>query len=183
MSNPAWFRYELIWEKPKAIGFLYAKRRPLACHENILVFADGWTTYNPQTTPGSPFDRGYCKSTDVGALKNGACVKASRRRPNTTGDRQPRSVRRFKNADLESGYVKVHDTQKPVALMEYLIHTYTNAGDLVLDNTMGSGTTGVACINTGRRFIGIEKDAEIFAAAQKRIAAARVARENQLIPA
>jgi DNA modification methylase len=168
MSNAAMFRYELIWEKPKPIGFLYAARRPLACHENVLVFADGWTTYNPQKTPGEPFDRGRCRATTVEVLKNGSAVKEHVRKPNVSGDRHPRSVRTFANAefDPDSG---LHPTQKPVALTEYLIKTYTNPGDTVLDNCMGSGTTGVACKNLGRGFIGIERDPAYFQIAQGRI--------------
>lgn len=170
MSNPSLFRYELVWEKPKAIGFLYAKKRPLACHESILVFAQGWTTYNPQKTAGKPYNRGLVKRSDIGLLRNGSHVGDSFG-ASVDGSRYPRSVLLVKNVDFEGK--PVHPTQKPVALMEYLIRTYTLPGQMVLDNCMGSGTTGVACVNTRRKFIGIELDPTYFEIAQRRIAEAR----------
>jgi site-specific DNA-methyltransferase (adenine-specific) len=168
MSNPEMFRYELIWEKSKAIGFLYAKKRPMACHENILVFSRGWTTYNPQKQPGEPYCRGMRKESTVEVLRNGATIKPSFVE-SKDGSRYPRSVHKAKNAEFDG---KFHPTQKPVALMEYLIRTYTNEGDTVLDNCMGSGTTGVASVNTGRKFVGIERDPTYFAIATNRIAEA-----------
>jgi 16S rRNA G966 N2-methylase RsmD len=168
MSNPTWFRYELIWEKAKAIGFLYATKRPMACHENILVFAQGWTAYNPQKSQGEPYCRGMRKTSDVPLLRNGSNVKGSFVQ-SEDGTRYPRSIVQTRNAEWDGRF---HDTQKPIALMAYLIRTYTNEGDTVLDFCTGSGTTGVACVQTGRAFIGIEKDAGYFAVAQKRIAEA-----------
>jgi hypothetical protein len=167
MSNPEWFRYELIFEKTRAIGFLYAKQRPLACHENVIVFAEGWTTYNPQMTPGKPFSRGYCKGFDVEVLHNGSKVKAQKRKDNETGDRLPRSVMTFSNADAEGK--PIHPTQKSVAMMTYLTNTYSNPGETVLDNCFGSGSTGVACVYAKRKFIGIEKDSEYFQKGSARI--------------
>ena len=166
------FKYELIFEKTRAIGFLYAKKRPLACHENVQIFSKGWTKYNPVKTEGIPYSRGKCKEMDVPSLKNGRLVKSHTRKPNKTGERLPRSVLTFKNADSE-GKSK-HPTQKPISLIEYLIKTYSNAQDLVLDFAMGSGTTGVACGNLGRNFIGCDNDTEhgYFQIAQERISQA-----------
>lgn len=167
MSNPDMFRYEWIWEKSKASNFLSAKQQPLKAHENILVFSKKVANYYPQKTQGTPYNRG------TRAAKNRNPVVYSDI-PNydthviksEDGLRYPRSVQYFANSKSEG---KHHPTQKPIALMEYLVRTYTNAGDTVLDNTMGSGTTGVACLNTGRGFIGIEKEKEYFDAAIRRM--------------
>lgn len=158
-SNLGMLRYEWIWEKSKATGHLNAKRQPMKAHENILVFYRHAGTYNPQKTSGEIYKAsgGASKNDNYGSF--GAIREGS-----VDGSRYPRSVIRFTH-ELKP----VHPTQKPVALMEYLIRTYTNEGDMVLDNCMGSGTTGVACINTGRNFIGIEMDAEYFEIAKKRI--------------
>ena len=163
MSNPAMFRYELIWEKSKATGHLDAQRKPMKAHESICVFSTSPTIYNPQKTAGKPYTpHAGKKVTEVyGAVAN------QNHRNDHKGMRFPRSVLYFKTAEQEPGKT-THPTQKPVALMEYLIRTYTNEGETVLDNTMGSGTTGVACINTGRNFIGIERDPEYFKIAQGR---------------
>lgn len=159
MSNPKWFRYEWIWEKSLATGYLNANKNPMKAHENIICFAIGLHTYNPQKTEGKPYvtTRG-----DVGGVIRDKTVGGYVTKNN--GERYPRSVIKI-NSQKET----VHPTQKPVALYEYLIKTYTNEGDTVLDFCMGSGTTGVACMNTGRNFIGIEKDAEYFRIAQERI--------------
>lgn len=152
-------KYEWIWEKDQGTGHLNAKKQPMKCHENILVFYQKQCTYNPQMTEGRP----YKQASGRASQNYGAQVSVV---TENDGFRYPRSVQRFPH-DKD---VKLHPTQKPVALMEYLIRTYTNEGDTVLDNTMGSGTTGVACRNTGRKFIGIERDAGYFEIAQKRIA-------------
>lgn len=159
-SNLAMLKYEWIWEKTKATGHLNAKKQPMKAHENVLVFYGQQATYNPQkTTGGKPYkgSGGASKLDNYGSF-------GTHREENTDGSRYPRSVLLFPSEGST-----VHPTQKPVALMEYLIRTYTNEGDKVLDNTMGSGTTGVAAINTGRKFIGIERDDKYFAIAQKRI--------------
>jgi site-specific DNA-methyltransferase (adenine-specific) len=168
MSNPRWFRYELIWEKQKGSDPLNARRRPLKKHEAILVFAAAGTTiYNPQMTAGDPYiRRGDCRVKS----ENFSAAKATMDRGSADGLRFPTSVLKFPSEGMNVG--NHHPTQKPVALMEYLIRTYTNEGDTVLDNTMGSGTTGVACANTRRKFIGIERDPTYFAIAEKRIAEA-----------
>ena len=155
------FRYEWVWEKNVATGFLNAKKMPLKIHENVLVFYDELPTYNPQFEPGKPY-----KQRRAGRrVDTGENYKKIRARTDTVngGQRYPQTIIKCAR---ETGQ---HPTQKPVALMEYLIRTYTNPGDVVLDNCMGSGTTGVACVNTGRSFIGIEKDPAYFAIASGRI--------------
>lgn len=169
-SNLNAFRYQWVWEKSKASNFLLARKQPLKAHEDVCVFSMGTPPYFPQKTPGKPFK-------GEGRSKKGSKSDVVNDVPNPTfrndnnGDRYPRSVQYFATSESEK-VGALHPTQKPVALMEYLIRTYTNEGDTVLDNTMGSGTTGVACMNTGRDFIGIERDADYFAIAQKRILAA-----------
>lgn len=167
MSNREWFKYEIIWEKHKAIGFLWANKRPNACHENILVFSEGWTTYNPQYEHGKPYCRGHVSphESEANAQSHKIGYHFSE---SIDGSRLPRSVLKIKNADLTDG--RFHPTQKPIALMEYLIRTYSNEGDTILDNAMGSGTTLVACVNTDRNGIGIERDPAYLAIADRRIA-------------
>ena len=161
MSNPKIFKYEWIWEKSKATGYLNSKIMPLVAHENILIFGKRKLIYNPQMTEGKPYNKGKAyRPTDVYGGQISVLVR------NDSGLRYPRTVQYFRTAESEG---KLHPTQKPVALMEYLIKTYTNEGDLVLDNCMGSGTTGVACKNLNRDFIGIELDEKYFKIAQERI--------------
>jgi DNA modification methylase len=157
-SNLEWFRHETIWEKDNGTNFLNLENMPFKVHENILVFSEGQTTYNPQKTPGKPYrvTAGKVFREYLGAQEKGTTTINS-------GDRYPRSVSFFSQ---ERGD---HATQKPVALYEYLIRTYTNPGETVLDLTMGSGTTGVAAIQTGRKFVGIEKEREYFEIAERRI--------------
>lgn len=169
VSNIEELKYEWIWEKPKATGFLNAKLYPLKAHENILVFCDGVHLYNPQKTPGKPYDKGKGKAENG----NGSYGDFGlHQRKNESGDRLPRTVIRFQT-DSGGGNVKkrisYHPTQKPIALLEYMIKTYTNEGMLVLDNTMGSGSTGVACKHTNRMFVGIEKEKKYFDVAIERI--------------
>jgi site-specific DNA-methyltransferase (adenine-specific) len=157
MSNVSNFKYAWVWRKEAGTGLLNAKKQPLRNHEDILVFYRTQPTYNPQWLQGKPYK---CKKGGDTSNYNpsGTVVTVS------DGKRYPLTV-----VDFTRDRDKVHPTQKPVALMEYLIKTYTNPGDTVLDNCMGSGTTGVACVNTGRSFIGIEKDPGYFAIAQSRI--------------
>jgi site-specific DNA-methyltransferase (adenine-specific) len=164
MSNVKMFKYEWIWEKPRASGFLNARKRPLNCHESVLMFYGDHTRYNPQKTDGSKYK---INKNSGGRLSGETKVNSQDFTGKVQEGRFPRSVQTIKNASAEMG---LHPTQKPVALMEYLIKTYTNPGETVLDFTMGSGTTGVACKNLGRAFIGIEMDADYFAAASARIA-------------
>lgn len=156
-SNPKLFRYEWIWDKKRATGFLNANKMPMKRHENILIFYKHLPIYNPQYTEGKPYIRGVrSATTNYGKFNTNYVTK-------NEGTRCPIDILEFYP---QTGF---HPTQKPVALCEYLIKTYTNEGDLVLDNCMGSGTTGVACINTNRNFIGIELNKEYFEIAQKRI--------------
>jgi hypothetical protein len=158
-SNMREFRYSLVWEKNKATGHLNANRMPLRAHEDVCVFASATPAYIPVLGVGVAYSNKHT------AGDSGDCYgKVAESRRDNVATRFPRSVVRFP-VEMRPQ----HPTQKPVALMEYLIRTYTNEGETVLDNTMGSGTTGVACVNTGRNFIGIERDPGYFAIAQARI--------------
>ena len=160
MSNLEMFRYDLIWEKPLATGFLNANRMPLRNHESILVFYNSLPIYNPQKTEGKPYKMvRRSDSTDYGEVKN-----LHQETNNVDGKRFPKSVIKF-SSDKE----KLHPTQKPLALFEYLILTYSDKGALVLDNCMGSGTTAVACLNLNRNFIGIELEQRYVDICNKRI--------------
>lgn len=173
MSRPDLFRYEWIWEKGNATGFLNAKKQPLRAHESALVFYRKQPVYNPQMTSG------HERKTTSRKTVNSECYgKALKLSDYDSTDRYPRSVQFF-SSDKQLG--SFHPTQKPVSLMEYLVRTYTMSGGLVLDNTMGSGTTGVAALRCGRSFIGIESDQIHFATAETRIAAeiARLEEEDQ----
>jgi site-specific DNA-methyltransferase (adenine-specific) len=163
-SNLEMLKYELIWEKSKATGFLNAKKIPLKAHENILIFYKQQPTYNPQMTKGEPYNKGFIKAQNGNGTYGNFDAKL---RLNESGDRFPRSVFYFKTSEAEGKVV--HPTQKPVALFEYLIKTYTNKGETVLDNCIGSGTTAIACKNIGCNFIGIEKGQEYFDLATNRI--------------
>jgi site-specific DNA-methyltransferase (adenine-specific) len=163
-SNLEMLKYELIWEKSKATGFLNAKKIPLKAHENILIFYKQQPTYNPQMTKGEPYNKGFIKAQNGNGTYGNFDAKL---RLNESGDRFPRSVLRFKTSEAEGKVI--HPTQKPVALFEYLIKTYTNKGETVLDNCIGSGTTAIACKNIGCNFIGIEKGQEYFDLATNRI--------------
>lgn len=161
-SNLSMLRYEWIWEKSHPTGHLNAKRAPMKAHENVLVFYDKQPTYNPIKTTGHP-RKAATKRKDATPTYG---VQSFTELGYDSTERYPRSVLKFASDKQRSS---LHPTQKPVGLMEYFINTYTNHGDLVLDNCMGSGTTGVACLNTGRRFIGIELNKDYFEIASKRI--------------
>lgn len=167
MSNIKNYKYDWVWEKSKASNFLLAKKQPLKAHENILVFGKGSVVYYPQKTKGKPFNKGNRKH------NKGIVTEVYNKIPNAgitivneDGLRNPRSVQYFRTAESEG---KFHPTQKPVPLLEYLIKTYTQEEETVLDFTFGSGSTGVACVNTNRKFIGIEKDDRYFEIAKDRI--------------
>ena len=162
VSNLSMLKYEWIWKKESGTGFLNAKKAPLKDHENVLVFYEKLLTYNPQMRTG--FKPYVCKKGGETSNYNpsGTVVTES------NGDRYPLTVIEFKRDKN-----KFHPTQKPVALMEYLVNTYTNEGDTVLDNCMGSGTTGIACNNLNRKFIGIEQDPAYFEIAKERINGSR----------
>lgn len=163
-SNLKMFKYSLCWEKTTATGHLNAKKMPMRAHEDILVFYKRPPTYNPQMTHGHKrktalrVDRGR-KLSDCYGPQNGETSYDST-------SRYPRSVIKTSTDKQKSN---LHPTQKPVALMDWLINTYSNEGDAVLDFCMGSGTTGVSAVNNGRKFIGIELDNGYFETAQNRI--------------
>jgi len=161
-SNLKLFRHEWIWEKPAATGFFNAKKMVLKAHENVLVFYKSLPTYNPQKTTG------HKRKTSKKSLKQSECYGKNFAITNyDSTERYPRSVIKFSSDKQHSN---LHPTQKPVALCEYLIKTYSNKGDLVLDFCMGSGTSGVAAKNLQRDFIGIEQDDIYFGIAELRIA-------------
>lgn len=158
-SNMRGFKYCWVWEKTRFANQMLAKVQPLKIHEDIVVFADGKAPYNPQGLVE------INRTTKQGARvtdNNGGGVRRTEYLQTHTN--YPRSIQRFASEGKT-----IHPTQKPVALMEYLIRTYTNPGDVVLDNCMGSGTTGVACVNTGRNFIGMEMDEGYYQIAKDRI--------------
>lgn len=161
-SNLKMFRYEWIWEKSSTTGFLNANKMPMKGHENILVFYKKLPTYNPQKTKGKPYVMTDNNNSRLSENYNNFNIKVGGNRE-YDGWRFPIDIIKF---NVERG---MHPTQKPVALCEYLIKTYTNENDIVLDNCMGSGTTGVACVNTSRRFIGIENNKEYYKMAKERI--------------
>lgn len=166
MSNPTMFKYEWIWEKSKASNFLQVKYMPLKNFENVLVFSKSKTIYNPQMVEGESYKpRAGKKKTEVYNE-----VPNHMFRNGSDGLRYPKAIQYFKTAESEGKVL--HPTQKPVALLEYLIKTYTNEGETVLDNCMGSGSTGVAATNLRRKFIGMEKDEKYFEIAKNRILAA-----------
>ena len=161
-SNLKMLKYEWIWEKEQGTGNLNANKMPLKKTENILVFYKKLPTYNPQMTEGKPYTikRPYNSNEIFGktGTKDGYITK-------NEGLRYPTNILKF-NRELKN---RLHPTQKPVALLEYLIKTYTKEGEVVLDSCMGSGSTGEACLKTNRNFIGIEKDDKYFDIAYNRI--------------
>ena len=175
-SNLKMFKYDLVWEKSKGSNFVHSKYQPLKTHENIIVFSKGGAAqgsktpmkYYPQMTIGVPYDKGVGQK-KISTLNGGLSKSSSIHMKNETGNRFPRSVHYYKTAESEGSY---HPTQKPVALLEYLIKTYTQEGETVLDFTFGSCSTGVACLNTNRKFLGIEMDEGYFEVSKNRIEAA-----------
>lgn len=159
MSNPKWFKYSWVWQKSRAANGMIARHQPLKYHEEVLIFGKGRVTYNPQgiVRVNEEASQGGVSSDIKGNQKRDR--KYIKKYTN-----YPSTIQPFKSEGKT-----VHPTQKPVPLMEYLIKTYTNEGDTVLDNVMGSGTTGVACKNLGRKFIGMELDEEYFNVAKERI--------------
>ena len=166
-AAPHLYKYDWIWEKDNGTNAPNVNLQPFRIHENVFIFGKGRVTngkrtpmkYNPQKTKGTPYCQKSGKVSEnwKGGLKN---VVTN----NITGERHPVTIQKF-NRDKD----KLHPTQKPIALLEYLIKTYTNEGDIVLDNCMGSGSTGIACIKTNRNFIGIEIEEKYFEIAKQRI--------------
>lgn len=175
-SNRKLFRREIIWEKTQPSGFLDANRAPLKAHENIDVFYKKLPTYHPIKSKVERNDLGRARS-----MKGNRAQQYGEMGTNTwteTGERYPTSVIKFSNWNGalfgKTEKATKHPTQKPVDLCGYLIRTYSNPGDLVLDNCMGSGTTAVACIETGRDFIGMELNPEYFLIAESRVKMAQM---------
>ena len=165
ISNINEYKYDIYWQKERATNIFQLKKRPAKVIETINVFYKEQPTYNPQMTD----HLGPKRTNKVKNGKLGVLVDSQNRKPfeyNDTGKRYPLQVVQFKRDILSSN---LHPTQKPIALMEYLIKTYSNEGDIILDFTMGSGSTGVACKNTNRNFIGIELNEEYFKIAKQRI--------------
>lgn len=163
MSNPGWFRLEWVWKKTIAANFNNVKYHPRKLHENVVIFSANGHTYNPQMEIGVAYnDKPRARIARILHQTPSVLRKTA---IENTGVRYPSSVQEFPNPNNDY----CHPTQKPVALMEYLIRTYTNPGEVVLDCCAGSGTTGVAAVNTGRGFIGIEKEAEYYAIMERRI--------------
>lgn len=173
-ANRKMFRYEWVWEKTIACGFLNANKMPLRAHENILVFYRRLPTYNPQFSTGKPYSRTHADRA-AGVYRKAKGIETV----NDGTKYYPRDVIKFTSVQsLNKTEPRVHPTQKPVALMEFLVQTYTDQWETVLDATMGSGSTGVACMNTRRRFIGFETDKNFFDAAKIRMDAAIAERSN-----
>lgn len=162
LSNEKLFKYKWIWEKSKATNFLNAKKQPLRKHEEVCIFYKKQPIYNPQFSQGESYNKGVRKDQLTGSYGDFKPVEVK-----SEGRRYPTDVVYFKTSESEGKVF--HPTQKPVALLEYLIKTYTNEGQVVLDNCMGSGSTGVACINTNRKFIGIELDEHYYDIAVNRV--------------
>jgi site-specific DNA-methyltransferase (adenine-specific) len=158
-SNPKWFKYDLVWEKTKSVGFLNANKQPLRSHEMIYIFYNKRRTYNPQKTPGEPYG-GRKDRIDKGIY--GEYKKIAN--GNESGYRHPKSIQLFKSIIKTK-----HPTEKPIEALEWLIKSYTNEGDLVMDFTMGSGTCGLACNNLKRDFIGVELEEEYFKLCENKI--------------
>jgi site-specific DNA-methyltransferase (adenine-specific) len=157
-SNIKYFKYELIWDKMIGGAFVLAKKRPLPRHENILIFYKNAPTYNPQMTNADPKNiRPVNKGTNQSEAIPVAGGVAKSEKGYNPKKRYPTSILKYSSKMAECNPLhRVHPTQKPVALFEYLIETYTNEGETVLDNCIGSGTTAIACINTNRNYIGFE---------------------------
>ena len=166
MSNPKMFKYDWVWQKPKGTGHLNAKKQPMRDKEDVLVFYKKQCTYNPQMTEGIPYKDKAGKDHTKSTSMTGSYGNYTNYREVNKGVRYPKQVQKF--GVVERG--TLHPTQKPLALIEYMIRTYTNEGDLILDNTCGSGTTGLGAKNLNRNFIMIEQDPKYYEIACKRVA-------------
>lgn len=155
LSNPKLFKYKITWVKSKPTNFLNAKKQPLRKHEDICIFYRSQPDYNPQMTYGEPYNKGFRKDQFTGSYGDFKTVEVK-----SNGKRYPTDVVYFKTAESEGEVY--HPTQKPVELGRYLIRTFTKKGDVVLDNTCGSGSFLVSSVLEGRKFIGIEKNQEVF---------------------
>ncbi len=162
LSNPKLFKYKIVWVKSKPTNFLNAKKQPLRKHEDILIFYKQQPKYSPQMAKGEPYNKGFRKDQLTGSYGDFRTVEVK-----SNGERYPTDVVYFKTAESEGSVY--HPTQKPVELGRYLIRTFTSPGDIVLDNTCGSGSFLVAAILEGRKFIGIEKNQEVYLFKRKRV--------------
>ena len=162
MSNLNNYKYDWVWNKKKAGNIFLAKYQPMKIHENIIIFGKGKITYYPIMIERDKIK----KSKNYGTGETMGGNRKKEEKIYVYDKKNPISILEFSNASQKG---KVHPTQKPVALLEYLIKTYTNEGEIVLDNCMGSGSTGVACVNTNRNFIGIELSEEYYNIAKERI--------------
>ena len=161
-SNLKEFKYTWVWEKSKATGYLNAKKMPMRAHEDVCVFYRKPPVYNPQKWMSTPYNKGTAhRPTEVYGKQKEVTVK------NDTGERYPRTVQYFKTAESEGKVY--HPTQKPVSLFQYLIETYSNEGDVVLDTCLGAGTTALAALKSNRNFVGIELDEEYVSISRQRI--------------
>lgn len=160
MSNAKQYRYDWVWDKGRGYNFASVKYQPFKSHEIVSIFSKSSHYYQPQMTEGKPYTQKQGRKGEVYGGDNGKDIVTV-----NNGERYPLSVQKF----IRGSDVGDHPTQKPVALLEYLIKTYTDENETVLDFTMGSGSTGVACVNTNRKFIGFELDPDYFKIAQDRI--------------
>lgn len=173
LSNEPWFRYKIVWVKSKPTNFLNARVQPLRKHEDVCVFYGEHPTYNPQMTPGRPYDKGIRKDQLSGSYGDFQPAHV-----HSSGARFPCDVVYFKTAESEPEQAVWHPTQKPVELGRYLVRTFSNPGDLVLDNAFGSGSFLVAAHMEGRRFCGIEKNQEVKRFKRQKIDYLEVARSR-----
>jgi site-specific DNA-methyltransferase (adenine-specific) len=175
MSQIKHYKYDWVWNKVQAVAFLLAKKQPMRQTENISVFYKRQPTYNPQFTDKDATNIRRKSRTSGGPTESYGKFQNAHERSIPYAKSYPKNLITIPRVNSSKG--RIHPTVKPVALLEYLIKTYTLEGETVLDNTMGSGSTGVACVNTGRKFIGIEMDKNYFEIASKRIAEAKPAQE------
>ena len=173
VSNLKMFKYKWVWEKSKSTNFLNAKKQPLRKHEDVCVFYVKQPVYNPQMIEGEPYDKGMRKDQLSGSYGDFHSVHVQ-----SDGMRYPTDIIYFKTSESEGKVI--HPTQKPVELIRYLIRTYTNEGDLILDNCIGSGTTAIAAIKEKRHFIGMELNKEYYDIACERIKKEQEEIENSL---
>ncbi len=164
-SNPKWWRYNLIWNKERISGFLNAKRQPLRCHEDIVVFCEGQPTYNPQMQNCLPHQRNHSRGKLLGTQTNRCYGKFGKAEDCISNEKYPRSIINIPHEHVSF----LHPTQKPINLLGWLIKTYSNEGDIILDNCIGSGSSAIAAIRTNRHFIGYELTDKYFSIAQERI--------------
>jgi site-specific DNA-methyltransferase (adenine-specific) len=165
MSNPKMFKYDWVWQKPKGTGHLNAKKQPMRDKEDVLVFYKNQCTYNPQMEEGTPYKDKAGKDHSKKTSMTGSYGDYTNYREVNTGFRYPKQVRKF--GVVERG--TLHPTEKPVEMLRYFIRTYTNEGDIVLDNTAGSGSLGEACIYENRDFLLIEKEFNYYEIIKERV--------------